>query len=201
MSSALLAAPSRIPVQPARLPRRFDTREQQLKSLMLAGLGGDKRSHTGLLRAARPLLAAFYYRRIGYCAEAEDLVQEALIAVHERSKAYDPDRPIMPWLFAIARYKLVDHFRRARSEEQLCGNEHFIAEESFEGALIARLDVAALLRTLPPKQAGAIRRTRLRELSVAEAAREAGLGESDVKVSAFRGIRSLTERVARAALQ
>ena len=43
--------------------------------------------------------------------EAEDLTQEALMAIHTRRHTYDPSLPLMPWVHAIARYKLIDHLR------------------------------------------------------------------------------------------
>jgi RNA polymerase sigma-70 factor (ECF subfamily) len=172
--------------------------EEQLKSWMLGSVQGDPRCHVTLLRAIMPLLAAYFGRRIGgEAGEVEDLVQEVLIAVHERQASYDEARPFTPWLFAIARYKMMDHFRRSRRHEPIDGLADILAVECFEASSDAGMDVTALLRTLPDKQARAIRDTRLHEMSVAEAARGAGIGESDVKVSVHRGIKALAARVAR----
>lgn len=172
--------------------------EKQLKSWMLRGLEGDARCHEALLRAARPMLASFFSRRIrDDAAGVEDLVQEVLVAIHQRRGSYDRTRLLTPWLFAIARYKLIDHLRRAHRQEPNYGLAALPAGEGFEGVVHARMDVAALLGTLPEKQARAIRETRIGGLSVAEAARRVGIGESDVKVSAHRGIKTLAARFAR----
>src|ERR1019366_5094622 len=61
-----------------------------------------------------------YYKarlaRIGRSAtEAEDLMQEALMAIHTQRHTYDPAEALTPWVYAIARYKLIDHLRRTRS--------------------------------------------------------------------------------------
>lgn len=74
--------------------------------------------------------------------------------------------------------------------------EDILASEGFSASVEARLDITALLTALSPKQALAIRLTRLMDMSVADAAATAGIGESDVKVSAHRGIRALSARVA-----
>ena len=71
-----------------------------------------------------------------------------------------------------------------------------LVAEGFEAAASARLDVDGLLATLPVKQARAIRATRLHGASIAEAARAQGIGESDVKVSVHRGLKSLAARIA-----
>jgi RNA polymerase sigma-70 factor (ECF subfamily) len=57
------------------------------------------------------------------------------------------------------------------------------------------MDVDDLLDTLPPKQARMIRATRIEGLSVAEAAEIHGLGESDVKISVHRGLKTLIARI------
>ena len=67
-------------------------------------------------RALVPILTAFDRRRMPRGDEIEDLVQETLIAIHTRRASYDRDRAFTAWLFAIARYKMIDHFRRRRRE-------------------------------------------------------------------------------------
>jgi RNA polymerase sigma-70 factor (ECF subfamily) len=162
---------------------------------MTGGLDGDAGAHGALLRALVPLLRSFYGRRLrGAQADIEDLVQETLIAVHERRVSYDRERPFTPWLYAVARYRLIDHLRRQRHVpvESL---EEILVAEGFEEATAARMDVDRLLASLPPKQARAIRDTHVDGLSVSEAARGAGIGESDVKVSVHRGLKSLVARI------
>ena len=170
--------------------------EDQLRAWMFGGLKGDAGAHAALLTALVPMLHAFYRRRVRDAAEdVEDLVQETLIAIHTRRGTYDPERPFAVWLFAIARYKMIDHFRRRRQSCSIDDVADILVVEGFEDASIARMDVARLLHTLPPKQADAIRDTRLDGLSISEAASSARIGESDVKVSVHRGLKALTARV------
>lgn len=170
--------------------------EDVLRGLMIGGLGGDAAAHAALLRLLVPMLRGFYRRRAsGSDDDIEDLVQETLIAVHSRRATYDRERAFTAWLFAIARYKMVDHFRRVRRLQPIEGMEEVLPAEDFEPATLARLDIEELLATLPPKQARMIRATRLEGLSVAEAAEAGGIGESDVKVSVHRGLKALMARV------
>ena len=171
--------------------------EGQLRQWMIDGLGGDAGAHASLLAALVPVLRAFYRRRmVAGADDIEDLVQETLIAVHTRRATYDGTRAFTAWLFAIARYKMIDQYRRQRRTVPIEGMEDMLATEGFEDASIARLDVADLLATLPPKQARAIRATRIDGASVAEAAHAAGIGTSDVKVSVHRGLKALAARIA-----
>lgn len=170
--------------------------EDQLRTMMIGGLDGDAVAHAALLAALVPLLRAFYRRRM--CDggdDIEDLVQETLIAVHTRRATYDRDRAFTAWLFAIARYKMIDHFRARRATCPIEGLEDVLATEGFEDATHAHMDMDRLLADLPGKQARAIRRTRIDGLSVAEAASTDGLTESDVKVSVHRGLRALAARI------
>lgn len=170
--------------------------EDQLKAWMVSGLDGSATSHAALLKALVPLLRAFFGRRVdGGGGDVEDLVQETLIAVHTRRATFDRDRVFTAWLFAIARHKMIDHFRRTRTFSPMESVEDVLATEGFEAASNARMDVDRLLDTLPAKQARVIRRTRLDGLSTTEAAQDAGIGESNVKVSVHRGLKALAARV------
>ncbi|MES2450415.1 MAG: sigma-70 family RNA polymerase sigma factor [Pseudomonadota bacterium] len=170
--------------------------EDQLRALMISGLDGNAADHAALLRALAPLLRAFYRRRwSGGGDDIEDLVQETLIAVHSRRGTYDRTRIFTGWLFAIARYKMIDHFRRTRRFVPVEGLEELLVAEGFEESSDARMDIDQLLETLPPKQARMIRATRIDGESIAEAAAAGGIGESDVKVSVHRGLKALMARV------
>ncbi len=170
--------------------------ESQLRAWMIGGLDGRAADHAALLHALVPLLRAFYRRRVpGGSDDIEDMVQETLIAVHTRRATYDRDRAFTAWLFAIARYKMIDHFRRNRQHVPIDDLADVLATEGFEHSSNARIDVEGLLEELPEKQARVIRATRLDGLSVAETAMAGGIGESDVKVSVHRGLKALAARI------
>ena len=170
--------------------------EEQLRAWMTQGLGGDAAAHAALLRALVPLLRSFFGRRMRNAeADVEDLVQETLIAVHERRATYDRARPFTAWLYAVARYRMIDHFRRLRTAVPLDALDDSLAVAGFEEATSARMDVEYLLAGLSSKQARAIRDTHIEGLTTAESAKGAGLGESDVKISVHRGLKALAARI------
>lgn len=170
--------------------------EAQLRAWMTGGLDGDAAAQAALLRALAPMLRAFFRRRLqGGGDDVEDLVQETLIAVHMRRATYDRERPFTAWLYAVARYRLIDHVRRCRVSVPIDDMEEILATEGFEDAAVARMDVDRLLSGLSHKQARAIRDTHIEGFSIAEAARSAGIGESDVKVSVHRGLKALAARI------
>jgi len=170
--------------------------EAQLKAWMLGGLDGDSTAHAALLSALVPLLQSFYRRRLrGSEEDVQDLVQETLISVHTRRASYDRDRPFTAWLYAVARYRMIDDFRRRKVSVPIEDVDDILFAEGFEEAAGARLDVDSLLGTLSSKQARAIRDTHIEGKSIAEAAIGAGIGESDVKISVHRGLKAIAKRV------
>ncbi|MFA5968182.1 MAG: sigma-70 family RNA polymerase sigma factor [Sphingomonas sp.] len=170
--------------------------EEQLRLWMVAGLDGDAKAHECLLQSLVPLLRSFFGRRLhGASDDVEDLVQDTLIAIHTRRGTYDRTRPFTAWAYAIARYKMVDHFRRSRQHVPVDGLEEILVVEGFEDAVGARLDVDRLLGGISSKQARVIRDTKVEGLSTAEAANRAGISEADVKVSVHRGLKALAERL------
>lgn len=177
--------------------------ETELRALMRASLAGDAVAHRTLLSRLSVNLRAYYksrLARIGRSAtEAEDLMQEALMAIHTRRHTYDPADALTPWVYAIARYKLIDHLRRTRSSMTnlpIEGAEEFTAQDDCVSTESAN-DLTRLLSELPDKMRRAIQAVKLDGLSVAEAANRCGMSESAVKVNVHRGLKALTASIAR----
>lgn len=170
--------------------------ESRLKALMIAGLAGDGAAHGALLRQLATALRHYYRRRLGGSSgEVEDLVQETLIAVHTRRATYQPDMPFMAWAYAIARYKLIDLYRRQgrRKIAPLEAAEALFAQDDSDGWLAGR-DLDRVLGEIDPKSAALIRQTHVEGLSAREAAERAGLSEGAVKVRVHRGLKALIAR-------
>jgi RNA polymerase sigma-70 factor (ECF subfamily) len=169
--------------------------EAELKTLMIAGLAGDAAAYRVLLTALRDVLRRYFVRRIGQ-DDAEDLVQEALIALHTRRATYDQDQPFTPWLYAIARYKLLDRLRRARVRATIPLEDagDIFAEDEHEAAL-ARRDLDRLLTTLPEQTQALIRQVKIEGLTMQEAAAQAGRSEIAVRVGIHRGLKTIANNL------
>lgn len=179
-----------------RIYSQMASSEEQLKALMVDSLEGDANAHEALLRVLLPLLRAFFRAQMrGNAADIDDLVQDTLVAVHHRRTTYDRSRPFSAWLFSIARYKSIDHYRRNRGHAPIDDCEHLLIVDGHEDEACARIDLERLLATLPEKQARVIRDTKIMGMSVAETAGGAEISESDVKISVHRGLQSLVRRI------
>ncbi|WP_224008196.1 sigma-70 family RNA polymerase sigma factor [Aureimonas sp. SA4125] len=169
-----------------------------MKALMIAGLGGDAVSYRALLEELGRYLRRYFVRRLGpgRVDDAEDLVQETLIAVHDRRGTYDIERPFTVWLHAVARYKLIDYFRhhKVRAAVPIDDVDGLFAADAAEAAM-ARLDVDRLLESIPPRSRALIRSVKLNGDTIAETAAVTGMSESAVKVGIHRGVKALAMRM------
>jgi RNA polymerase sigma-70 factor, ECF subfamily len=179
------------------------THEIELKALMLASLDGDAASHRALLDRLSRHLRAYYKGKLAGigrdATEAEDLVQEAVLAIHIKRHTYDPAELLTPWVHAIARYKLIDHLRRTRTslrDVPIDEAPDLIAQED-QDSTESTHDLGKLLGQLPEKTRRMIECVKLEGLSVAETASRYGLSESNVKVSVHRGLRALAAAMVR----
>ena len=173
--------------------------EADLHALMSSALAGDKRAYQTFLGEVAAGLRVFIRRRLFVGPdEAEDIVQEVLLAIHTKRHTYDVSQPVTPWIYAIARFKLVDHLRKLgrRGVQVPVEDEIGLFAESDHEAGAVKRDIERLLDKLPRKQRESIRMVKLQELSVREAAEKASMSESDVKVSVHRGLKTLARLVA-----
>jgi RNA polymerase sigma-70 factor, ECF subfamily len=178
--------------------KRENAKEALLRTLMIAGLNGDAAAYRALLSGLSGHLRAYYRSklvRVGRgTEETEDLVQEALMAVHTRRHTYDPTQLLTPWVYAIARYKLIDHLRRSQStlaNVPIEDASEIIAADG-EPAMESNLDLNKLLARLPDKGRLAIRYVKIEGLSVVEAAARCGISESAIKINVHRGLKKLS---------
>lgn len=94
----------------------MDDRELRWAQLMRSALAGEGAAYEQLLRELAPALRMVVQRRLARLgaptAETEDVVQETLLAVHLKRQTWRMEDPLGPWLWTIARNKMVDHLRR-----------------------------------------------------------------------------------------
>ena len=115
------------------------------------------------------------------------------ITLHTRRHTYDRSQLLTPWVYAVARYRLVDYLRRTKASIRDVPIEE--ATEVFADddatAVDSGLDLVKLMAQLTPKARQAIQFVKLDGLSVSEAATRAGMSQSAIKVSVHRGLRAL----------
>lgn len=169
--------------------------EQELRALLLAGLGGDAIAYRRFLdQMARRLRAYLRHRLYQQQDFVEDILQETLLAIHNNRLTYRTEDPLTAWVHAIAKYKLMDFMRLHRRHDSI--NEPLddhtdIFSEADGEAEQARRDINVLLNELPDRQRLPIQLVKLQGLTVVEAAKASGLSESAIKMGVYRGMKAL----------
>lgn len=94
---------------------------------------------------ALPRLFGYFIARVGgRVATAEDLMQETMLAAVTSASGPDDPDAVMPWLYGIARHKLMDHYRKLDRERRHFG-QPVSDDEAFEHATaLPDLDLESL---------------------------------------------------------
>lgn len=173
--------------------------ETQLRPLFLAALAGDTAAYRVFLDTISLRLRGYLRQMLARAgrteaSEAEDVLQETLLALHLARHTYDAASPVTAWAHAIARYKLVDHLRRSGRHAgalPLDDEAHQLAGPAESAAADARLDLARAMEALPARTRRLIDQVKLQGASVAEAATTAGMTETAAKVAIHRGLQAM----------
>jgi RNA polymerase sigma-70 factor (ECF subfamily) len=186
----------------------MDPREELWAAAMRAERRGDAAAYEGLLAdIAKTLRALIRGRlsRLGMNAhETEDILQDVLIGLHTVRHSWDANRPFLPWLHAIVRYKLSDAVRRRRREARyrydLTLEEwSYVPAATHEDPDLGLVDLNRHLGELSAGQREVVRSLALEGASVRETAQKLKTSEGAVRVTLHRALQRLASIANRAA--
>ena len=174
--------------------------EDEWTGLMRLAISGDSAAYHRLLKAVTPVLRAGARRGLARAGQpvdqSEDVVQDILLAVHLKRHTWDVNAPFAPWLFAIARNKLIDTLRR-RGRRVFVNIDDFA--ESIPDAPAAETasanEIANLLQTLPPRQRDVLQSIAVESTSIRDTAAKFAMSEGAVRVALHRALTSLTAKL------
>ena len=177
--------------------------DRRRAALMAAAQAGDRAAYEILLRDCVDLVRAIAYRQGVRSDRVDDVVQETLLSVHRARHTYDPQRPFIGWLRAIAQRRAIDVLRSAGRH----GRREVHAPQAYEAYPdsaapdrdLERAQAAGALRPaidgLPAGQREAVQRLILEERSLAEASAITGRKEGALKVNLHRALKTLRTRL------
>ncbi|MBZ9662332.1 sigma-70 family RNA polymerase sigma factor [Mesorhizobium sp. ESP-6-4] len=174
--------------------------EAELSRLLRAAIAGDERAYADFLHGIAALVRGFVRRKIVQGGvDPEDVVQETLLAIHVKRHTWRPDAPVLPWVYAIARFKLIDAFRRRgrRIEVEIDEIAETFAEP--EAETVSERDINRALDGLPPAQRSVVASISVDGHSIGETASKLGISETAVRVSLHRGLAAIAKRFGRTA--
>lgn len=180
------------------------SRERDWVAWMRGAMDGDGGAYRQFLVSVAPHVRAVARARCRDLGapegEAEDVVQEVLLAIHLKRGTWDQSRPIGPWVAAITRNKLIDVLRR-RGRHVIVPIEEVmdsLQAEDETPALSAR-DIDALLGQLKAQQSEIVRSISLNGKSIRETADRLQMTEGAVRVALHRALKALAALCGRSA--
>jgi RNA polymerase sigma factor (sigma-70 family) len=171
-------------------------REDEWAKWMRAAIGGDAQAYHRFLVSVTPYLRSMAKRRCNQfgapSGDAEDVVQEVLLAIHLKRGTWDPKRPIGPWLTVIVRNKLIDSLRKRGRHVQVPIEDVIATLEADEQTdTTERMDTEALLERLKDPQRDIVRSISLNGAGIRETAERLMMSEGAVRVALHRALKAL----------
>lgn len=173
--------------------------ENHWATLLRAANAGDTEAYRQLLLELTPVLRTFARRgleRAGLSgADAEDIVQETLLAIHLKKQTFDSKAQAGPWIRAIARHKIIDALRRRGRRLNIPIDDFadlLASPESEPDMLIGGVD--GHLESLAPGQRKVLRAIAVDGASIGEAAARLSMTKGAVRVALHRGLAALAAK-------
>lgn len=172
-------------------------RESQWAALMRAATRGDTGSYHRLLGELVPHLRGWAKRILTRNSlgpeDLEDVVQETLLALHLKRNTWDESQPLLPWIRAIARNKMIDNLRRRSRQAYLPLDDfsEWLTGEPETGP--DSIDAQRLVARLKGREREIVVAISIKGESAREVGQRLGMSEGAVRVALHRALRSLAK--------
>jgi len=165
---------------------------------MALAMAGDKAAYNVVLHKISASLIGYVGRKVPL-KDRDDVVQDILLSIHKARHTYDCTRPLMPWVMAIARFRLSDHWRQyyGHSFHEMANIEDMknILSEDKTKSMESHEDINRILLSLPPKQQEILDLMYRQDKTVKEVADLLKMNISAVKTAAHRSYKVFRKRM------
>lgn len=173
-------------------------RDTEWSDLMRAAIRGDAAAYQRFLTSISQVLRRSVRRGIGgmdlSSTDAEDIVQEVILAIHMKRHTWDQTKPIGPWIMAITRNKMIDEIRRkGRRTEVPIENFLDLLEAGGQDDAVHVHDAARVLSHLKGKARDIVQAIAIDGSTTREVADQLGMSEVAVRVALHRSLKSLAD--------
>jgi RNA polymerase sigma-70 factor, ECF subfamily len=169
----------------------------ELEALMARYQAGDFAAARALIDRISPPLHRFLQAQSACRADTDDLLQEAWLRIHRVRHTYRPGKPLLPWVYAIARRVRVDHYRRSvrttMREQRLDELSETVPNSPAQPHAVD--DLEELLAPLSASQREVLEMLKVAGMSLEEVARATSSSVGSVKQKVHRAYRKLRQTV------
>jgi RNA polymerase sigma factor (sigma-70 family) len=163
----------------------------RLARLMERAQDGDREGFRVLFEEIGPLITRFVRRRMADQMEAEDVCQEALMAIYKSRHTFQPSRAFEPWMFAIVRNVVSRYYSTSLQQTRWQEPVDAMPDVADEDRVAFGVEMRQAFEQLTPNQLEAVKLTKLSGLSVEEASQVTGASVASMKVRVHRAYQSL----------
>jgi RNA polymerase sigma-70 factor (ECF subfamily) len=175
-----------VPIVSTSLPEDF---QKPNEADLIAAAKKDPKEFGRIYHLYIQSIFRYLYSRIGSLPDAEDATAQTFLAALEALDRYQHHGHLAAWLFAIARRKAMDHFRRQRRQVPLENAENISSETDLLHEVIQTEEItslATLINALSEEEHELIRLRYIAELSFSEIGQLLHRNEAAVKKSLYR---------------
>ncbi len=178
-------------------PKITIDKHPELTELFRAGIAGNTALYNQFLQQISGILRRVLAKRLS-SNDIEDVVQEILISIHKARHTYDGQRPLMPWVMAIASFRINDYLRKVYKHGQNTVNVENIAETLADDVTESYGDTESideLLKDVPARQKRILTMMYVEGHTAKETGKQLEMNESAIKVAAHRAIKKIRDKV------
>lgn len=165
---------------------------------------GDAEALETLVTRSYVTMLTYLTHAVGSEDVASDLLQELFMQIWRRRVVFPNDRPLIPYLVAAARHRVLDYVRtERRAERKLSGYAQWWSDEGMPGDPLLETEHAELVRVareaverLPDRSREIWRLSREQGLTFPEIAQMLGISVNTVKTQIARAMAALRAALA-----
>jgi RNA polymerase sigma-70 factor, ECF subfamily len=170
-------------------------RTGELESLMARYQTEDAQAGALLVEKLSTQIFQYFLAHVRNRANAEDLLQDFWLRIHNARHTFRSGEPLLPWLYAIAHRVRIDDYRRNRKLRLQDSLDEQSSYATNEEKPAPKQDIRELLQDLPASQREAILLMKVSGMSLEEVARATGSTVGAVKQKVHRGYERLRNLV------
>ncbi|MFA6908841.1 MAG: sigma-70 family RNA polymerase sigma factor [Patescibacteria group bacterium] len=174
------------------------TSEEEIQEIVASAQSGDEASVARLFELFSERVFRYLRARVADRHTAEDLTQTVFLEMIQALKRYKQQKAkFSTWLFQIARFRLIDHYRKAPPplpfDESLFEHPSLIVDAQVDVVWPSRMDAA--LAKLPERYQTVLHLRFREELTHEEVARSMRLTTLHVRVLQSRALKALRKHL------
>jgi RNA polymerase sigma-70 factor (ECF subfamily) len=162
-----------------------------LPQLMSRYQQADRTAVQLLIDRLSPQLLRFFSSQMGCRTDAEDMLQDLWMRIHQARHSYRPGEPVLPWVYAIARCVRTDSYRQRRRVAEREITMTVLPEHFAQPGAAGRLPFEDLVAPLSERQRDVLTMLKVNGMSIEEVARATASTIGAVKQEAHRAYKRL----------